>query len=315
MPVAAIDIGTNTVLLLVADRKGDDIVAVAERATITRLGEGVDKTRTLAPAAIERTNAAIDAYAQIIKQHGVTRVDVVGTSAMRDAGGGEAVREHVKKMLGVEARTISGDEEAKLTFAGALSGIRELRAGTVRVFDIGGGSTEVVHGTIGRVGAGPQVKESSAISYAHSFDVGSVRLTERHVTSDPPTKVEIDAVSAAARAVFAAVPKFESSQVPPVGIAGTMTTIAAIALEMETYDGSRVHGMRLSTSELRRVIDRLARVALAERVKIPGLEPKRADVIIAGALIAAAYLDHVGAEEVIVSDRGVRWGLVASLLT
>ena len=304
MPVAAIDIGTNTVLLLVADRKENDIVAVAERATITRLGEGVDKTRKLAPAAIERTNAAIDAYAAIVKELGVTRIDVVGTSAMRDAGGGEAVREHVKKMLGVEARTISGDEEAKLTFAGALSGIRDLRSGNVRVYDIGGGSTEVVHGLI----------ETSVLAYAHSFDVGSVRLTERHVTSDPPTKLEMDAVSAAARSVFASVPKFES-QVPPVGIAGTMTTIAAIALEMATYDGARVHGMRLSMSDLRRVIDRLASVPLAERVKIPGLEPKRADVIIAGALIAAAYLDHVGAAEVIISDRGVRWGLVAGLLT
>lgn len=303
MAVAAIDIGTNTVLLLIADRRGDDIVAVAERATITRLGEGVDRTRRLAPAAIDRTNAAIDDYAAIVQKLGVSRIDVVGTSAMRDAGGGEAVRDHVRRKLGVDARTISGDEEALLTFAGALSGIHDLRSGNVRVFDIGGGSTEVVHGVI----------ETSTISYAHSFNVGSVRLTERHVKSDPPTKSEMDAVVAAARSELEAIPPFES-HVPPVGIAGTMTTIAAIALEMSTYDGARVHGMRLSTHEIRRVIDRLARVPLSERVAIPGLEPKRADVIVAGALIAMAYLDRCGADEVIVSDRGVRWGLAIKLL-
>lgn len=304
MRVAAIDIGTNTVLLLVAERAANgELVAVEERATITRLGQGVDKTRRLAPEAIARTNAALDDYAAVIKATGATRVDVVGTSAMRDAGGGEEVRAHVKAKLGVEARTISGDEEAKLTFAGALSGIDAVKAGThVRVFDIGGGSTEVVHGARG---AGP--------SYAHSYDVGSVRLTERHVTHDPPTADEIAAVHASARAAFASVPAF-ASDVPPVGIAGTMTTLAAISLKMESYDAARVHGLTIATSELARVADELAKVPLAERSKLPGLEPKRADVIVAGSHIALAYLEHVGAREVTISDRGVRWGLAEQLL-
>ncbi|MBX3258936.1 MAG: Ppx/GppA family phosphatase [Labilithrix sp.] len=304
MPVAAIDIGTNTVLLLVAERDASgNLVALEEQATITRLGEGVDKTRALAPAAIARTNAAIDRYAEIVERLGVERIDVVGTSAMRDARGGEAVREHVKAKLGVDARTISGDEEARLTFAGALSGVASVDAAArVRVYDIGGGSTEVVHGERGR----------SDVVFAHSYDVGSVRLTERHVKSDPPRPEELAAVRADARAAFASVPSFDSD-VPPVGIAGTMTTLAAVSLKMETYDGARVHGLRLPVTEIERVVAELARLPLAERSRVPGLEPKRADVIVAGGLITLAYLEHVGAREVMISDRGVRWGLAEQL--
>lgn len=304
MRVAAIDIGTNTVLLLVAERDASGrLVAVEERATITRLGEGVDKTRTLAPAAIARTNAAIDGYAEVATQLGVTRIDVVGTSAMRDAGGGDAVRAHVRAKLGVDARTISGDEEARLTFTGALSGIASVGEGhRVRVFDIGGGSTEIVHGEHGK----------SDVTFAHSYDVGSVRLTERHIKEDPPATVELDAVRAEARTAFANVPAFESD-VPPVGIAGTMTTLAAVSLKMATYDGARVHGLTMPVTELERVVADLAALPIEQRSVVPGLEPKRADVIVAGGLIALAYLEHVGAHEVLISDRGVRWGLAEQL--
>lgn len=304
MRVAAIDIGTNTVLLLVAERDGSGhLVAVEEHATITRLGQGVDKTRVLAPDAIERTNAAIESYAAILRRLGAERVDVVGTSAMRDAGGGEVVREHVRAKLGVEARTIPGDEEAALTFAGALSGISAIPSGSnVRVFDIGGGSTEVVHGVVGRPG----------FAFAQSFDVGSVRLTERHVTSDPPTEAELSAIRDAACATFDSVPAFESGH-PPVGIAGTMTTLAAVSLAMKEYDGARVHGLTLERAEIERVVARLARLPLAERSCLPGLEPKRADVIVAGGLIALAYLEKANADAVLLSDRGVRWGLAERL--
>lgn len=306
MRVAAIDIGTNTVLLLVAERTASgELVAVEEHATITRLGEGVDKTRTLAPAAIERTNSVIGRYAEIVERLGAKRVDVVGTSAMRDAGGGDAVRAHVKATLGVDARTISGDEEARLTFKGALSGVTSVKmGGRVRVFDIGGGSTEIVHGERGL----------DTLLFAHSYDVGSVRLTERHIQSDPPTDAEIAAVRHDARMAFASVPRFESDA-PPVGIAGTMTTIAAVALKMATYDGSRVHGLTLPIAEVERVVDDLARLPLDERREVPGLEPKRADVIIAGGLVGLAYLEHVGADQVTISDRGVRWGLAEELAT
>lgn len=299
MRVAAIDIGTNTVLLLVAERREDGtLVPVEEHATITRLGEGVDRTRALAPAAIERTNACLDRYAEIVARLGATRVAVVGTSAMRDAGGGDAVRTHVRARFGVDARTISGDEEARLTFAGALSGLPIDRA--VAVFDIGGGSTEVVHGD-------PRTR---AITFAKSFDVGSVRLTERHVKSDPPTDEEMRAIAEEARAAFAGVPRVDGD---PVGIAGTMTTLAAISMKMSTYDGARVHGATLDKGELERVVRDLARVPLEERKRIAGLEPKRADVIVAGGLLALAFLEHARADRVVISDRGVRWGLAEEL--
>jgi exopolyphosphatase/guanosine-5'-triphosphate,3'-diphosphate pyrophosphatase len=304
MRVAAIDIGTNTVLLLVAEMRDGALVAVEEHATITRLGQGVDKTRTLHPEAVERTNACLDAYAEITKRLGVTKIDVVGTSAMRDAGGGDAVRAHVKEKLGVEARTISGDEEARLTFAGALSGLSFPDPAQTRVvvFDIGGGSTEVVDGD----------RTSRAIRFAHSYDVGSVRLTERHVTSDPPTADERAAVARTASEAFESVPDSVRGA-PVVGIAGTVTTLTAVSLAMKTYDGARVHGHTLKLAELERVVELLARAPLAERKTIAGLEPKRADVIIAGGLVAIALLRRVGASSIIVSDRGVRWGLAEQL--
>jgi exopolyphosphatase / guanosine-5'-triphosphate,3'-diphosphate pyrophosphatase len=301
MRVAAIDIGTNTVLLLVAER--DDrggIRAVEDHATITRLGQGVDRTRALHPDAIARTLACLDAYAAIVKRLGVGRIDVVGTSAMRDAKGGDAVRAHVKGALGVDARVISGDEEARVSFLGATSGLGYEEGEEVAVFDIGGGSTEVILGTL-----------PASIRWAHSFDVGSVRQTERHVTHDPPTRLELDAVLAGAREAFAPVPRHPGV---PVGVAGTMTTLAAVALEMATYDGARVHGTTIGTHELRALVDRLAAKPLEERRAIPGLEPKRADVIVAGGLIAVALLEHWGAPSVRISDRGVRYGIAAQLL-
>lgn len=310
MRVAAIDIGTNTVLLLVAEKRAGLLVAVEEHATITRLGQDVDKTRKLAPEAVERTNACLDHYAEIVKRLGVARIDVVGTSAMRDAGGGEAVRAHVEARFGVAARTISGEEEAKLTFGGALSGLSlpELtqvpgapERGVV-VFDIGGGSTEVVHGD----------PTTRAIAFAKSYDVGSVRLTERYVRSDPPTDDERAAVTQAAKDAFASVPGSVVGT-PVVGIAGTVTTLAAVSLGLTTYDSSRVHGHTMPIAELERVVAKLASVPLEERMKIAGLEPKRADVIIAGGLLALAFLRHAGAASVIVSDRGVRWGLAEQL--
>jgi exopolyphosphatase/guanosine-5'-triphosphate,3'-diphosphate pyrophosphatase len=319
MRVAAIDIGTNTVLLLVAeaDPKSDGaLVAIEERATITRLGQGVDKTRALAPDAIARTNACLTEYATAIRALGVdaARVGVVGTSAMRDAKGGEAVREHVRRELGVEARVISGDEEARLTFGGAVSGLG-LDEGPVAVFDIGGGSTEVVVGKVGAHG------EAGAITYAHSFDVGSVRITERHIANDPPTAAEIDAITRELARVFAAVPDAARTSRDgagagarsPVGIAGTMTTLAAVAMRMDPYDGARVHGYVMTVDELRRVVADLAALPIDARRALPGMEPKRADVIVAGGLIALALADRLDAREVRISDRGVRWGLAATL--
>jgi exopolyphosphatase/guanosine-5'-triphosphate,3'-diphosphate pyrophosphatase len=307
MRVATIDIGTNTVLLLVAEAGADCVLrAVEERATITRLGEGVDQTGALLPAAVARTNACLSAYAEAIRAQNVDRIGVVGTSAMRDAQGSDAVRLHVSRELGVEARVISGEEEARLTFAGAVSGLG-LAPGPIAVFDIGGGSTEVVFGEIGADGV------VGNISLARSFQVGSVRLTERHAKSDPPSNEELDAIRLDAEGIFAELaPAPLGTQV--VGIAGTMTTLAAVSLAMESYDGARVHGHVLLRREIDVVVRDLASKPLSERRRVAGLEPKRADVIVAGGFIALSLVERLAAERVRISDRGVRWGLAESLL-
>jgi exopolyphosphatase/guanosine-5'-triphosphate,3'-diphosphate pyrophosphatase len=306
MRVAAIDIGTNTALLLVADGSaGVALHAVVERATITRLGEGVDRSRSLSSAAVARTRQCLERYARQVRELGAARVAVVGTSAMRDAQGGQVMRECVRSLFGVEVRVLSGEEEARLAFRGAMGGLAIDARKDCAVFDIGGGSTEVV---IGHVEEGVP-----RIGFAASYNLGSVRLSERHVTHDPPTETERVAVTQAARDAFMNVPPLPDSS-PPVGIAGTMTTLAAVALRLENYDGARVHGHMLPIAELRGVVHRLAALNLEKRKQVPGMEPKRADVIVAGGLLALALLDHWAARAVRVSDRGVRWGLAEELL-
>jgi exopolyphosphatase/guanosine-5'-triphosphate,3'-diphosphate pyrophosphatase len=304
MRVATVDIGTNTVLLLVAERRADGMLhAIAERATVTRLGQGVDRARRLAPDAIARTRACLDEYGAIVGRLGAAQVAIVGTSAMRDAEGGDELRVQVQKTFGVDVRVISGHEEGRLTFLGAISGLALDASREIAVFDIGGGSTEVVVGCMAK----------ETLSYVESFDIGSVRLTERHVMSDPPRRDELDAVTRVAREAFAVVPALPNS-IPPVGIAGTMTTLAAVFLGLDPYDGSRLHGHVMRRDELQRVVSDLARIDVQSRRIVRGMEPKRADVIVAGGSIALALLDHWNAETVMISDRGVRWGLAEELL-
>jgi len=306
MRVAAIDIGTNSVLLLIAERgptPGGELAPVLERATITRLGRGVDATRTLDPEAVLRTLACLADYASEIARMGVSRVGVVGTSAMRDARGGDDFIARAEALLGVAPRVISGEEEAQLTFVGALSGLG--LHGPVVVFDTGGGSTEVIRGTAGA----HDVIERSA-----SLDVGSVRLTERHVLSDPPAASELDAARRDARAALGSLGSgWAGPSAPLVGVAGTVTTLAAYALEVAPYDAARVHGARLDAATLAHATARLAGIPLVERRAIPTLDPRRADIIVAGGLIVEEIMAWARADELLVSDRGVRWGLAKRL--
>jgi exopolyphosphatase/guanosine-5'-triphosphate,3'-diphosphate pyrophosphatase len=305
MRVATIDIGTNTVLLLVADRREDGtLVAVEQRARVTRLGEGVDVARRFSAWALERTQSCLDEYAAVVRALGAERIAVVGTSAMRDASGGEALLARIEASFGVAVRVVSGQEEARLTFRGALGGLPIADRSDVAVFDIGGGSTEVVLGKLESARAN--------IGYSSSFDVGSVRLTERHVRSDPPAPRECEALARESRAAFAAIPQLKSGQTL-VGIAGTMTTLAAVSLGLASYDGARVHGHTMTQDELRRVVEELASTPLQLRRHLPGMEPNRADVIVAGGFIALALLEHWNARHVLISDRGVRWGLAEDL--
>jgi exopolyphosphatase/guanosine-5'-triphosphate,3'-diphosphate pyrophosphatase len=299
--VGAIDIGTNSVLLLIAERRGGELLPLVERATITRLGQGVDRTRELAPEALERTLDCLAGYAGELRAWGVGRARAVGTSAMRDARGGAGFRERAAALLGFEPEVISGDEEARLSFVGGLSGL-PIPAGEVAVvFDIGGGSTEIVRGRRGEL----------ELEAAKSLDIGSVRLTERHVRHDPPTPEELEAIDADVADAMASAPRIDGARL--VGVAGTVTTLAAIAEAIDPYDAGRVHGLQLRLEQLEKVAKQLASLPLAERTKLPGLSPKRADVIVAGARIALAVARAAGASSLLVSDRGVRWGVAEAL--
>ena len=301
--VAAVDIGTNTVLLLVAEGAAENPRAVVERATITRLGEGVDRTRTLSAAAIARTVRCLAEYAAIVAEHGVSTVDMVCTSAARDAVNGAEFLAAVRATTGHVPRIVDGAEEARLAFEGTLSGL-DLE-GPVTVFDVGGGSTEVIHGELPR-GAAPILRSSV------SLNIGSVRLTERYVRHDPPLEVELRAVRSDVDRALERVPQFSTSTL--VGVAGTVTTLSAIDRGLSTYDPSLVHGSTLSRAKIRAIIDRLAKLDADGRRAVTGLDPGRADVIVAGSLIALGVAESRGAAALVVSDRGVRWGLARNAL-
>lgn len=301
--VACIDIGTNSVLLLIAEQSPRGPVALVEQATITRLGQGVDRTGQLAPEACERTLACLRAYANTIAEYGAERVVAVGTSAMRDARNGAKFREHARELLGTEPRVISGDEEAALTFVGALSGLQ--LTGTLVVFDVGGGSTEII------VGERDSAREH--VTSARSLDIGSVRLYERFFAHDPPTAGECEAVRkhvAEQLASYGPIPTTKTL----LGVAGTVTTLAAIDLALEPYTAERVHGARITEQRVREIAADLARLSTAERKRLPGLAPDRADVIVAGALLVHEVILWAQCEELVVSDRGVRWGLATLAL-
>jgi exopolyphosphatase/guanosine-5'-triphosphate,3'-diphosphate pyrophosphatase len=299
--VACIDIGTNSVLLLVAEaNRAGELLSLTDRATITRLGQGVDRHGVLAPEAVERTADCLAGYASIARSHGVERIEAVATSAMRDARGGEAFLDRAEALLGVRPRVISGELEAQLTFEGALTGLD--LDGPVAVFDVGGGSTELIVGNAA----------DARVEQAVSLDVGAVRLTERHVASDPPSQVELEAVREAARAALAAAPDLAGR--PLIGVAGTVTTLAAVALDVTPYDGEAVHGARLERSVIVSTLAALASETLAERRTRRALDPRRADVIVAGAVLVDAICEHAGVSELRVSDRGVRWGLARAAI-
>ena len=300
--VATIDIGTNSVLLLIAERQGDAMVPVLERATVTRLGEGVDRNRRLLDAASERTLACLADYATVLRERGITQLDAVGTSAMRDAEGGQAFVQRARELLGIAPRVIDGNEEARLTFGGALSGLKN--AGRVTVFDIGGGSTEIV--------VGSRTERERHISAAVSLDIGSVRLFERHVHSDPPSNAEMLLVAGDIAQALERAPQLDPGATL-VGVAGTVTQLAALELQLAQYDAARVHGSTLTLSDVERLAHQLATSTLAERRALPGMDQSRADVLVVGSAIALAVLQWSGAAELIVSDRGVRWGLAEEL--
>lgn len=295
---AAIDIGTNSVLLLVAERDpAGKWSAVEERAEITRLGKGVDQSKTLSVESMETTLEAVGRFANEARSLGVKGLAISATSAARDASNGKAFLDGVLQRAGVPAEILSGDEEARLSFASAFADF----GGSVPLvaIDIGGGSTEFIFGDA-----------TGAISYRHSFDVGSVRMTERFIRTDPPAEAELAAMEKFLRETFAPLPK-AAAGFRFVGVAGTVTTICAVAKKIDPYDATLVHGAELTRGEIEATVNRLAHLPLPLRRTLPGLQPKRADVIVAGGLILKIAVDCIAASSVTVSDRGLRWGLLA----
>ncbi len=302
--VAVVDVGTNSTRLLIADvAPGGGLAELRREAVVTRLGAGVEATGRLQPAAQERVLAVLDRYAAAIAAHGCARATAVLTSAVRDSADGGAFAARVGERLGFAARTLSGDEEAALTFAGATA-LRPPDDATERlVVDIGGGSTELVRGARGRIG------------FHVSTQIGVVRHSERHLRSDPPAPAELAALCADVDAALAAaVPATERAPVrAAIAVAGTATSCAAIDLALDPYDAARVEGHVLPRARLEEQLARLAALPLAARRGVTGLHPERAPTIVAGVAVLVRVLDAFGLEAVETSDRDILWGAARRL--
>ena len=301
MRVGAVDCGTNSIRLLVADVDGDRKTDVHREMRVVRLGQGVDRTGELADEALERTRRALVDYAATCAELGVERVRMVATSATRDARNRGAFTAMVQDVLGVAPEVVSGDEEAALSFDGATRGLDPAQ-GPFLVMDIGGGSTELVLGT-------------SSVQAALSVDVGCVRLTERHLLDDPPTSAQVAAAQADVDAAIARV-----REVVPVGqartavgLAGSVTTVAAVALALEAYDADRIHLSRIAAADVAEVTARLLAMTRAERAALPVMHPGRVDVIGAGALVLATLVDRLGLADVVVSEADILDGIAWSV--
>lgn len=309
--VAAVDCGTNSIRLLVADAdpRTGELVELDRRMIIVRLGQGVDRTGRLAPEALERTFAACREYAAAVKEHGAERLRFVATSASRDAENRDEFVRGVLDILGVEPEVITGDQEAEFSFTGATKELtgRDDLAKPYLVVDIGGGSTEFVVG-------------ADRVDAARSVDIGCVRMTERHLVhdgavTDPPTAEQIATMRADIETALdlAGETVLLREARTLVGLAGSVTTIAAIALGLDAYDSARIHHSRVSVDRVREITAWLLRSTHAERAAVPSMHPGRVDVIAAGALVLLSIMERTGAREVVVSEHDILDGIAWSV--
>ncbi|MCW2540841.1 MAG: Ppx/GppA family phosphatase [Frankiales bacterium] len=303
--VAGIDCGTNSIRLLIAEQGPNGLLDLHREMRVVRLGEGVDRTGMLAPPAIERTRLALIDYTRLIAELGATSVRMVATSASRDARNAEEFVGMVRATLGVTPEVITGHAEAELSFIGAVAGLPGV-ADPLMVADIGGGSTELVLGS----------PSTATVISSYSMDVGCVRMTERRLIDDPPTDVQIAATEADVRAALqlAARAVAVAQARAFVGVAGTVTTVAAIAKGLTSYQPEVIHGSVVSRTEVDEVTERLLRMTRTERAALPVMHPGRVDVIGAGALVLRTVMDYVGAEAVIASEHDILDGIAMSLL-
>jgi exopolyphosphatase / guanosine-5'-triphosphate,3'-diphosphate pyrophosphatase len=296
MRVAVIDIGTNSTRLLIADVEGSRVEQVERRTTVTNMGRGVDHTNLICAEAVEDVCSVIADYKARYEEMGAERVMAIATSAVRDAVNGEAFIAELRERFDLDARLLSGEEEAHLTYAGATAH----RSGDepTLVFDIGGGSTELI------VGSG------SEVAFHTSLQAGTIRQSERHLTCDPPDPHELEDLAAEIRNLieraFAAQP--DSRPIRAIAVAGTPTSLAAIDQELEPYDPARVHGYRLGLRPIQRMLSRLSSLPLAERLRVPGLHPGRAPTIVAGTVILVQVMRAFGLQEIEVSELDILHG-------
>jgi exopolyphosphatase/guanosine-5'-triphosphate,3'-diphosphate pyrophosphatase len=307
--VAAVDCGTNSIRLLIADAGPDGrLVDVVRDMRIVRLGQGVDRTGRLAPEAIARTRDALIDYAELIDKHGASAVRMVATSATRDAANRAEFVQMVRAVLGADPEVITGAEEAGLSFAGALAGLPDAQP-PVLVADIGGGSTELVLGN-----AQPHSDTVGLRSY--SMDVGCVRMTERHLRSDPPTAEQVAATVADVRSAIGVA----SRDVPIgqaatfVGVAGTVTTLAAIVHHLPSYDPTAIHGSSMTATQVHEVTDRILAMTHEQRAALPVMHPGRVDVIGGGAIVLRELVIAAGVGRVVASEHDILDGIALRLL-
>jgi exopolyphosphatase/guanosine-5'-triphosphate,3'-diphosphate pyrophosphatase len=304
MNVAVVDIGTNSTRLLVAEVKDGRVAAELERESqVTRLGAGVDSAGRLQDEAMERVYATLARYREAIERHGAQRAVAVLTSAVRDAANGAEFAETVKQRFGLEPHVLKGEEEARLTFLGATSERDPGDDTPTLVIDIGGGSTELV------IGAGQRAH------FHVSTQAGVVRQSERHIREDPPTEAELTELRRDVRGILeAGVPEEQRSAVQQgIAVAGTATSLAAIAQRLDPYDPAKVHGYRLNGAERDRIRDELTKLTLEQRRAVPGLHPDRAATIIPGVLILEQVMDLFGLDEVEISEHDILRGAAIGL--
>jgi exopolyphosphatase/guanosine-5'-triphosphate,3'-diphosphate pyrophosphatase len=292
--VAAIDLGTNSSRLLVADVAGGRVTPIERHSRVTRLGRGVDLSGRLSAEAIEDVCTAIGEYVELTRELGVERVKAIATSAVRDAENGSAFIAELRERFALSARVLDGEEEARLTYLGASS--EHVPAEPTLVVDIGGGSTELI------VGSGNE------IAFHTSLQVGVVRHSERHVASDPPTAVELEALASDVRAQIEVATAGAPDAVEGIAVAGTPTSLAAVETKLVPYDPARVHGHVLSLPAIQRMLSQLASVPLAERIEIAGLHPDRAPTIVAGVVVLVETMRAFGLEQIAVSEHDILYG-------
>jgi exopolyphosphatase/guanosine-5'-triphosphate,3'-diphosphate pyrophosphatase len=296
--IACIDVGTNTALLLVADLDPETgrIAPVEHRQTIVRLGQNVDERRIIRPEALDRLTACLSEYRDLCRELGVHRIVAAGTSALRDAANRDKIIKTVKSSTGIEIRRISGEEEAALTFFGAVAGLESVPE-PFTVIDIGGGSTEIIMGSVDQV------------EQAVSMNIGSVRLTERFCASQPPSLEEFEAARQEIdRQLAKSLPPFFAARPQVFGVAGTLTTIAQVCLGDRHFDAGRVQGYRLEYAAVHELLERLSAMRLDEIVSL-GIPEGRADVFTMGTLILRQFMRMLGIGAVTVSIQGLRFGM------